>query len=158
MTLDRSVRGYVGIGVYHPKTGINIGTLFRSARAFGADFVFTIGRRYQRQSSAMKCERHLPVLHFDTAESWRKAMPNDARLVAVEIAEKAKPIEDFLHPSRAIYLLGPEDGSLPPEFMKGCEVIQIPTTYCLNVASAGTVVLYDRVAKQNSGLRRPKGE
>lgn len=40
-----------GIGVYHPKHEINIGTLIRSAYIFGANYVFTVGRRYKRQSS-----------------------------------------------------------------------------------------------------------
>jgi hypothetical protein len=36
-----AVRGYFGIGIYHGKTEENIGTLWRSAYAYGADFVFT---------------------------------------------------------------------------------------------------------------------
>lgn len=36
-------RGYFGIGVYHSKNADNIGTLWRSAAIFGADFIFTNG-------------------------------------------------------------------------------------------------------------------
>ena len=36
-------RGYFGIGIYGPKMTKNIGTLWRTADIFGADFMFTIG-------------------------------------------------------------------------------------------------------------------
>lgn len=49
-----------------------------------------------------------------------------------------------MNPRRAVYLLGPEDGSI--SFL-----VQIPSTYCLNVATAGAVVMYDRAAKLSSG-------
>lgn len=58
-------RGYFGIGVYHPKNVINIGTLWRSANCFGADFLFTIGHRYKHQGSdTLKTYRHIPLYLF----------------------------------------------------------------------------------------------
>lgn len=44
-------RGYFGIGIYNPKTETNMGTLWRSAYNFGADFIFTIGMRYKKMGS-----------------------------------------------------------------------------------------------------------
>lgn len=40
------MRGFFEIGVYHPKTAENIGTLLRSAYQCGASGVFTIGTRW----------------------------------------------------------------------------------------------------------------
>lgn len=144
------MRGYCGIGVYHPKTGVNIGTLVRSASVLGADFVFTIGRRYKKQASSVRCERHVPVFHFATIDAWRKAMPANARLVCVELDERSVPLAGFTHPEQAVYLLGAEDHGLPPSAMAGLQVVQIPGAFSLNVASAGTVVLYDRAAKRGA--------
>ena len=36
------MRGYFGIGVEHISKPMNVGNLFRSAHAFGADFIFAI--------------------------------------------------------------------------------------------------------------------
>lgn len=36
-------RGFFGVGVWYSKFECNVGTLLRSAHAFGADFVFTAG-------------------------------------------------------------------------------------------------------------------
>ncbi len=69
--------------------------------------------------------------------------------MGVEIAECAKPLPDFHHPERCIYLLGAEDNGLSAEALRRCHhVVQIPSQRCLNVASAGSIVLYDRIAKR----------
>jgi len=44
-------RGFFGIGIQNIKTESNIGTLWRSANILGADFIYTIGKRYKKQSS-----------------------------------------------------------------------------------------------------------
>lgn len=143
------MRGYCGIGVLNLKTEINYGTLFRSAYAFDADFIFLIGKRFQKQcSDTTQSHRHLPLFEYPTFEDFYSHIPYDCQLVSVEICEKAKPIRVFAHPERAVYLLGKEDGSLPDDVIeKSWGVIKIPTTYCLNVAVAGSIVLYDRFNK-----------
>jgi tRNA G18 (ribose-2'-O)-methylase SpoU len=142
-----SMKGYFGIGIWHGKTGVNVGTLIRSAYSFGADFVFTIGKRYKKQSSALKLDKHVPVLHFQDIAQWKKAMPANARLVCIELHDKAIPVKDFVHPERAIYLLGAEDHGLTEELMNGCQIVQLPGKRCLNVATAGSIIMYDRIMK-----------
>lgn len=142
-------RGYCGIGVLNMKTEINYGTLFRSAFAFDADFIFLIGKRFKKQGSdTTQSHRHLPLFEYSDFEDFYSHIPYDCRLISVEICEKAKPIRIFTHPERAVYLLGKEDGSLPQDVIdKSFGVIKIPTQYCLNVAVAGSIVLYDRFNK-----------
>ena len=42
-------------------------------------------------------------------------------------------------------VLGPERGSLSEEMLARCDhVVKIPTRFCINVAMAGAVVMYDR--------------
>lgn len=142
-------RGYFGVAVWHPKTGVNIGTLWRSAAILDAAFIATIGRRYPKQSSdTIKAPRHTPLWHFDTPEDFWAHIPSDCCPVAVEIHPRAKPLPAFKHPERAVYILGPEDGTLPALFCdRAFGIIQIPGAYCFNLAVAGSIVLYDRVAK-----------
>ena len=57
-----------------------------------------------------------------------------------------------MHPARAFYIFGPEDGTLDPARFKAVqEVIYVPTHGCMNLAASVNVILYDRLAKQ---LRR----
>ena len=141
-----STRGFFEIGIFHPKTETNIGTLMRSAYQLGAAGVFTIGRRYHHQSSdTVKAFRHLPVRHFDTFEDFQESRPLGARLVGVEMGGKS--LGETCHPQSAVYLLGAEDHGLPPDVLKACQqVISLDAirTESYNVAVAGTLVMYHR--------------
>jgi len=143
------MRGYCGIGVLNIKQKVNYGTLFRSAYVFGADFIFLIGKRFKKQcSDTVRSERHVPLFEYPSFDDFYSHIPYDCKLVSVEICEKAKLIRTFSHPERAVYLLGQEDGSLPEQVIeKSFGVIKIPTRYCLNVAVAGSIVLFDRYNK-----------
>lgn len=143
-------RGYYGIGIWHVKTATNIGTLWRSAWDFGASFVFTVGRRYKKQASdTQKTWRHIPLWHFTSLEELRDHIPYDAQLICVELTEDSHSLVNFVHPQRAMYLLGAEDHGLPERILAGNTCIRIPTArpFCLNVATAGSLVMYDRFVK-----------
>ena len=62
----------------------------------------------------------------------------------------------FRHPYRAAYVLGPEKGSLSPELIARCtHIVRIPTRFCVNVAIAAAVVMYDRIQSSSSAPRLP---
>lgn len=140
------------LAVENPKYAVNIGTLLRSAYNFGAAALFTVGRRYKPQSSdTLKAYRHIPILHCETWDDYRKHAPHDWRPIAVELVPQAKPLPEFIHPDHAVYLLGPEDGRISREALNfAVAVVQIPSHFCLNVSVAGAVVMYDRIAKRGA--------
>lgn len=143
--------GYFGIGCIGMKTSDNYGTLFRTAQIMGADFIFLIGTRFRKQSSdTMKSWRHIPVFEYETFADFNKHRPYDCRLVGIELTENAIPIKDYKHPKQACYLLGAEDNGLTKESIDACkEIIILPGERSLNVAVAGSIVLYDRINKLN---------
>lgn len=149
---ESSERGYFAIGVWHPKTEANVGTLWRHATIYGAAFVFTVGRRYRPQASdTTATPRHTPLFHFDDIEDVVDHLPWSAPLVGVELDPRATSLTDFTHPERAVYLLGAEDHGLPPEVTDACHLlVQIPTPapWSMNVAVAGTLALHDRSIKR----------
>ncbi len=143
-------RGFYGIGIYGGKTPINLGTLWRSAFLYDADFIFTIGARYPKQpSDTVKAYNHIPLWQFDDFVSFQKVMPKDSYLICVEQNEKSKKLNTFVHPERAIYILGAEDKGLPNEIIEGHTVLEIPEAkqFSMNVAVAGSIILYDRFIK-----------
>lgn len=141
-------RGYCGIGIYGTKTSVNVGTLWRSAGLMGASFIFTVGRRFPKQASdTIKAWKHIPLWHFDSLNDLH--IPHDCPLIGVEQTEKSKSLPTFVHPERAIYLLGAEDTGLPAKVIDRCRsTVEIPSDRCLNVAVAGSIVLYDRMVKR----------
>lgn len=145
-------RGYYGIGILNGKTEMNIGTLWRSAAILGASFIFTIGKRYKKQASdTMKTWRHIPLYHYEGFTDFYKNIPYDCQLIGIELDERAHQIKNYIHPHRCIYLLGAEDNGLTIEAMSHCHsIIQLPGEYCMNVAVAGSIVMYDRQNKRRS--------
>lgn len=146
------MRGFFGVGIYHPKKEVNVGGLWRSAFIYGASFVFTIGRRYERQAAdTPRTPLTVPLFHFSSWAAFRESSPYSAPLVGVELDDRATLLGEYEHPERAVYLLGAEDGGLPKSVLDQChDVVQVPTlmSVSLNVASAGSVVLYDRHVKE----------
>lgn len=143
------MRGFFGIGIQNTKTEMNVGTLWRSASILGASFIFTIGKRYKRQASdTMESWKHIPLYHYITLEDFYKSLPYDCQLIGVELDNKSVPVSHFKHPERCVYLLGAEDNGLTKEAINKChKLIQLPGNYCMNVAVAGSIVMYDRINK-----------
>ena len=85
------MKGYFGIGVEGISKAVNVGTLFRTAHAFGASFVFTVRAQYNRReggySDTSDTPRSVPTYHFADLESFR--LPQGCRLVGVEISDDA---------------------------------------------------------------------
>ncbi|MDX2156760.1 MAG: RNA methyltransferase [Hyphomicrobiaceae bacterium] len=154
---DSGSRGYFAIGAERMSKSLNLGNLMRSAHAFGAAFTFTIGAVYSAQEAFADTSRsglHLP--HYDWRTVDEMALPRGCKLVGVELLDDAVDLPVFRHPSQAAYVLGPEMGSLSPELLARCDMaVRIPTRFCINVAMAGAIVMYDRVVSRRPGPRLP---
>jgi tRNA G18 (ribose-2'-O)-methylase SpoU len=152
-------RGYFGIGAERVSKALNLGNLMRSAHGFGASFTFTIGATYQAleaRADTSKGAQHLP--HYDWASVKELALPAGCRLVGIELLETAIDLPSFHHPRQAAYVLGPERGSLSPALVERCDyLVRIPTNFCINLAMAGAVVMYDRVRSLGRFAPRPLG-
>jgi tRNA(Leu) C34 or U34 (ribose-2'-O)-methylase TrmL len=135
-----TARGYAAIGLIRPKNLHNEGGVMRAAMCFGAQLVMFQGARFQRQpSNVTRAEKHIPTLHVDNICD---TTPYNCQKVAVDL-------RDFTHPERAMYIFGPEDGTLGKEVHERCQhVVSIPTAFCLNLAATVNVVLYDRMLKR----------
>ena len=77
------------------------------------------------------------------------ALPHDCTAIAVDLLDDAESLPDFVHPDRAFYVFGGEDKTLGPEIIARCATkVMVPTAYCMNLAAAVNVVLYDRLCKR----------
>ena len=151
------MRGYFAIGVEGISKPMNAGNLFRTAHAFGASFVFTIGADYSSRnvrSDTSKTSLQIPLHTFDGFEDL--SLPAECDLVGIELLEDAVELPSFKHPWRAAYVLGPERGSLSEGLVARCDhVVKIPTGFCINVATAGAIVMYDRLRNLGKFAERP---
>lgn len=152
-----TARGYFGIGAERTSKALNLGNLMRSAHGFGASFTFTIGATYQAleaRADTSKAQWHMP--HFNWVAVDELALPEGCKLVGVELLDEAIDLPSFRHPIRAAYVLGPEQGSLSQGLIERCDhIVRIPTRFCVNVAMAGAIVMYDRVKTMGRFAERP---
>ena len=150
-------RGYFAIGAERTSKALNLGNIMRSGHAFGASFTFTLGASYQAlEARADTSKGQWHIAHYNWRSLDEIALPNGCKLVGVELTETAIDLPSFMHPMRAAYVLGPERGSLSPELLERCDqVVKIPTRFCLNVAMAGAIVMYDRVRSRSAAPRLP---
>jgi tRNA(Leu) C34 or U34 (ribose-2'-O)-methylase TrmL len=140
-------RGFCCVGLDFPKNSLNIGSALRACGIFGVDFLAVSGKNYKRApTDAMKAYRHVPLLRVD---SLKDVIPFDCVPVAVELLPEARSLCSYIHPERAFYIFGPEDGTLGSRVVSWCrDVVYVPTNGCMNLAAAVNVILYDRMAKR----------
>jgi tRNA G18 (ribose-2'-O)-methylase SpoU len=146
-SLPELPRGYFAIGVEGASKAVNLGNLLRSAHAFGASFVFTIGadpRLLDTIADTSRAAAHLPLYHWPSLAEL--GLPRGCRLVGVELLNEGIDLPAFPHPVQGAYVLGPERGKLSPELVARCHhLVRIPTAFSLNLATAGAIVMYDRL-------------
>ncbi len=149
-----------------PKYPHNVGGALRACAAFGVSTLRWTGRRvdveHGRDRRILKGTGRLPREERMSryAVEWEHASVLDVLAetsgtpVAVEICQGAEPLTTFEHPDDAVYVFGPEDGSISKAIRYVCHrFVVIPTAHCLNLAAAVNVVLYDRrVKRQRNGL------
>ena len=150
-------RGYFAIGAERMSKALNLGNMMRSAHGFGAAFTFTVGADYralEARADTSKGQQHMP--HYNWGSIDAMALPQGCKLVGIELIDDAIDLPSFRHPLRAAYILGPEAGSLSPEVLARCAyTVKIPTKFCINVAMAGAIVMYDRVRSLARFAERP---
>ncbi|MBM3599534.1 MAG: RNA methyltransferase [Alphaproteobacteria bacterium] len=152
------MRGYFGIGVQGISKAMNLGSVFRTAHAFGASFVFTIGAAYDRSegvyADTSDATQNMPYYEWPDLKSL--VLPADCALVGVELIDGAALLPSFRHPRAAAYVLGAERSSLSPELLELCDhTIKIPTRFSVNLAIAGAIVMYDRLLSTGRFAERP---
>ncbi|MDO6684147.1 MULTISPECIES: RNA methyltransferase [unclassified Agarivorans] len=140
----------VKIGLVNPKSPSNVGSVMRAAGCFGASEVFYTGQRYARaarfNTDTKNQSLNIPLSGVDDLAEQATGL----KIVCIELAEGATALPDFTHPEQALYIFGPEDGSISQELVdKADDVVYIPTRGCLNLAATVNVVLYDRLAKSD---------
>lgn len=143
----------VYIGLVNPKTPTNVGGIMRASGCYGVDAVFYTGKRYeyaargpqQYNADTQSAAERIPLTGVI---SLLDAIPAGTQLVCVDLVLGATPLPEFVHPEKAFYVFGPEDGTIGQEIIDRADaVVYVPTVGCMNLAASVNVLLYDRLAK-----------
>ena len=145
---------YVIIGLCAPKSPTNVGAIMRAAGCYQANEVRFTGERFERankfHTDTKDMQSKIPLKKFTDLSA---ELSNDVQLICVELVEGATPLPEFIHPAKAMYVFGPEDGSIAQDLInKADSVVYIPTIGCMNLAATVNVLLYDRLAKASASI------
>jgi tRNA(Leu) C34 or U34 (ribose-2'-O)-methylase TrmL len=139
----------------NPLYARNVGAVIRSCSCWGVEQLWWTGERVDLDlARGERLPREERMKGYKSVRLYRHDRPLDfftgqSVPVAIELVRGSENLLDFEHPDNALYVFGPEDGSIPGAWRTLCHrFIQIPTRHCLNLASAVNVVLYDRLAKR----------
>lgn len=143
------------IGLTNPKSATNVGAVMRAAGCFSVDRVLYSGERYDRSvklnTDTKKINSIIPLQH---ADDFIASVPGETKIICVDLVIGATALPNFIHPENALYIFGPEDGSIKQNMIdKADEVVYIPTKGCLNLAATVNILLYDRLAKSKIHLQ-----
>ena len=143
----------VYIGLSNPKSPENVNSVKRAAGNFSVDSILYTGTRYPR---AVKLNPATTNMSRDVSLNIPVTgvaclideISEKMEIICVEFAENAIPLPRYQHPDNALYIFGPEDGTLSQEIIDRADaVVYVPTKGCMNLAATVNVVLYDRLTK-----------
>ncbi len=127
---------------------MNIGSIVRSANAFGAAEVHIIGRRRWNKRGAMVTDRYQHVRHHDDIAAFAAwARSEGVPLIAVDNVPGSVPVQAAELPQRCVLLFGQEGPGLSAEAIAAAsavvEISQYGSTRSINAAAAAAVVMYE---------------
>ena len=123
----------------------NVGTLLRSADAFGAGVALSPGCADPTGPKALRASMgaifRVPIAEFDAAAGRRIAL----------VPHGGTPLPELDLDGDIVFVLGAERDGLPEEVLTTCDrqatIPQQGESESLNVAMAGTIALYERARR-----------
>ncbi len=139
-------QGSVTLALWHVADPGNVGTLIRTADAFGASVALSEGCADPTGPKALRGSVgaifRVPLGRFDQAQGRRVAL----------VARGGEPLERIDLPKPTVFVLGAEREGLPADVIAACDTAaSIPLAEgaeSLNVAAAGAVALYEWSRRQ----------
>ena len=134
----------------------NIGSIIRTANAFGAKAIHIVGRKRWNRRGAMVTDRYQHVVYHPDPQALRAwANAEGLVIVGVENGASAQAIETSALPSRCILLFGQEGSGLSEEAIAVCDrivaITQFGSTRSINVGAAASIAMHAWIRRHRFG-------
>ena len=144
--LDAADHGLI-IALENTERDFNMGTIVRSANAFGVRRVIVIGRRQWNKRGAMATDKYLHVEYLPTTAEFVERMREEGRsIVAIDNVPGSVELAQTELPRDAVLVFGQEGPGISEELTGAADVIvaieQFGSTRSINVGAAATVAMY----------------
>lgn len=135
------------IAVENTERDFNMGTIVRSANAFGVRHVHVVGRRQWNKRGAMATDKYLHVHYYSTVADFAASMSERGRaIIAVDNIAGSVPLSKVQLPENAVLVFGQEGPGISPELAGMAEkmvaIEQFGSTRSINVGVAAGIAMY----------------
>lgn len=144
--LDRRGTG-LEIAIENTERDFNMGTIVRSANAFGVRHIHVVGRKQWNKRGAMATDKYLHVHYYGSVDDFLKAMISRRRVViAVDNIRGSLPLGSTNLPRRAVLVFGQEGPGISPGLAVSASrtvaIEQFGSTRSINVGVAAGIAMY----------------
>ncbi len=135
------------IAIENLERDFNMGTIVRSANAFGIRHVHVIGRRQWNKRGAMATDKYLHVQYHQTVKAFTSEMNRRNReIIAVDNVEGSAALGTAKLPKNSVLVFGAEGPGLSADMLKAARktvaIEQFGSTRSINVGVAAGIVMY----------------
>lgn len=126
----------------------NMGSIVRSANAFGVRRVHVIGRKQWNKRGAMKTDAYLDVTYHASPDEFFRALATEQKpAYAVENNVESEPLVGSVLPRNVVLVFGQEGEGVSSDVLQRCDKVlrvdQRGSTRSLNVAAAAAIAMYE---------------
>lgn len=144
--LDKS-RHPFHVAIENWRHDLNIGTIVRTANAFGARAVHIVGKRRWNRRGAMVTDRYQHIHHHKTiAEFLEWARAEGVAVVGVDNLPGAEPLESASIPVESVFLFGQEGEGLSADARQSLDrilsIAQFGSTRSINAGVAAGIAMH----------------
>lgn len=133
------------IAIENLERDFNMGTIVRTANAFGVRRLHIIGRKQWNKRGAMMTDKYLHVTHHATIDDFMVAVQGRA-LIAFDNVPVATNLSKSALPKNAVLLFGAEGPGVSAELLNKADKIiaieQFGSTRSINVGVAAGIAMY----------------
>ncbi len=134
------------IAIENLQRDYNMGTIVRSANAFGVRTVHIIGSRQWNKRGAMMTNAYLNVIYHASISDFIESNISKS-IIAIDNVVSSKPLQQTDLPRNAILVFGAERPGLSDEMIAASEALvaieQLGSTRSINVGVAAGIVIYE---------------
>ncbi|MBC7764614.1 TrmH family RNA methyltransferase [Microbacteriaceae bacterium] len=138
------------IAIENLERDFNMGTIVRSANAFGVRKVHIIGRKQWNKRGAMMTDKYVHVVyHSSIADFYEQNV--HIPVIGIDNIDGSRRLNDAELPKNCILLFGAEGPGLSKEALQGVQycvaIEQFGSTRSINVGVAAGIVMYEWVSR-----------
>lgn len=133
------------IAIENLERDFNMGTIVRSANAFGVRTVHVIGRKQWNKRGAMMTDKYLTVVYHSTLDDFMETITGK-ELIAIDNVTGSEPLARVTLSKNAVLIFGAEGPGISAEFLARASqtiaIEQLGSTRSLNVGVAAGIAMY----------------